>query len=372
MYPDSYREVTECLKFMEEADYFQFYEDNKMGIKTADEDIIIPAVYDFVAPLSDGLFTVTEGNYTAYFDVAGNEVLPFSNKYESYGNFTEGLARVLFNEKWGFIDRQGKEVIPPQFHYTDEFADGRAIVRNEAELHGAIDAQGNLVIGYQFPVLTNFERGYARFGDLKTWGLIDKTGTIVVPQIYISIGRVYRNTVTVQVLEGEEYKEGELTIGGEVKWNNHLDHLNEFNRTKKQFVAAAEQLIEEMYQAGCPCEYERFRDFIQWNKPVGFVDQELLFSVFLQKLQHLGNDLFKCPHCGTCYQQKWSQYSAFMWVLNVTITTEGKFINKGAPVTATVPVALGFYGHGIEAYNSKYLQQDLDTVIGYLKEKAGA
>jgi hypothetical protein len=343
-----------------------------MGIKTDDGHVIIPAVYDFVAHSSDGLFTVTESGYTAYFDEAGNVVLPFSNKYESYGNFTEGLARVMAHEKWGFINIAGTEVIPPQFHYADEFAEGRAIVRNKSDLHGAIDEQGNLVIGYGFPVLTNFEKGYARFGDLKTWGLIDKSGTIVVPQIYISIGHVYRNTVTVQVLEGEEYKEGELTIGGQVVWNNNLDKLNEFNQRKIQFAAACEQLVEEMYRSGCPCEYERFRDFIQWKNPVGFVDQELLFSVFVKKLQPLENEQFKCDHCGTVYQQKWSQYSAFMWVLNVAISTVGNFVSKGAPVTATIPVALGFYGHGIEKYNDKYVQNDIETVIGYLKENGEA
>jgi len=341
-----------------------------MGIQTADGHIIIPAVYDFVAPLSDGLFTITEGNYTAYFDTAGNEVVPFSNKYESYGNFTEGLARVMINEKWGFIDKSGMEVIRPQFHYTDEFSNGMAIVRNEQDLHGAIDRQGNLVIGYQFAALTNFEKGYAKFGDLQTWGLIDSTGTIVVPQQYISIGRVHRNTVTVQVLEGEEYREGELTIGGQVKWNNNMDPINAFNRKKKEFTLACEQLVTALYETGCPCEYERFRNFIQWNKPVGFVDQELLWSVFMQQLQHQGNDLFTCDRCGTSYQQKWSQFSAFMWVLNVTITKTGTFINKGAPVKASIPVALGFYGHGIEAYNNKYVQQEIDDVINYLKEKS--
>src|SRR5687767_4942911 len=107
---------------MDSAGYFQFYEGNKMGIKTANGHIIIPAVYDFVALLSNDLFTITEGNYTAYFDAAGNEVLPFSNKYESYGSFTEGLARVMRHEKWGFINKSGEEVIPLQFHYTDEFS----------------------------------------------------------------------------------------------------------------------------------------------------------------------------------------------------------------------------------------------------------
>jgi hypothetical protein len=352
---------------MEPIEYIQFYEDNKMGIKTIDGEVIIPAVYDFVTYSSDGLFTVTEGKYTAYFDRAGNQVLPFSNKYESYGNFTGGLARVMTNEKWGFINLLGEEVVPPQFHYADEFSAGRAIVRNEKDLHGAIDEQGHLVIDFQFQALTNFENGYAKFGDLKTWGLIDTTGKVVVSQIYISIGRVYRNTVTVQVLEGEEYREGELTIGGTVKWNNNLDHLNETNQLKKQFVAACEQLMADLYATGCPCEHERFRNFIQWSHPVGFVDQELLFSVFMKQLQYLENEQFQCGHCGTVYQQKWEQYSAFLWVLNVAITKAGNYINKGAPVPASVPMALGFYGYGIEKYNGKYEQTDIETVITYLK-----
>lgn len=353
---------------MDQDAYFQFYEGSKMGIKTADGQIIIPAVYDFVAIPSDDLFTVTEGGYTAYFNTDGDVVLSFSNLYESYGNFTEGLARVMRNGKWGFINREGEEVIAPRFHHADEFAEGRSIVRNENDLHGAIDTHGNLVIDYQYPVLTGFVKGYAKFGDLKTWGLIDTAGNIVVPQIYVSIGQVYRNKVIVQVLEGDEYKEGELTIGGGVEWNNNLDHVNAFNRQKKQFADAVEQLIDTMYADGCPCEYERFRDYIQWNSPVGFVDQEVLFSAFVKKLHDEGNNNFRCTHCGTVYEQNWEQYSAFMWVLNVTIKTTGKFINKGAPVAEYRPVALGFYGHVIEKYTNKYLQHDIETVINYLKQ----
>jgi len=128
-----------------------------------------------------------------------------------------------------------------------------------------------------------------------------------------------------------------------------------------------------MYGSGCPCEYERFRDFIQFvdrDKPAGLVDQELLFAAFMKKLLSLGNDQFKCEHCGTVYQEKWTQYSAFLYILKVTIVTTGNFINRGAPVTATIPVALGFYGHIPEKFNDKYVQSDMGTVINYLKESA--
>ena len=101
-----------------EKEYFQFYDGDKMGIKTIDDGIIIPAIYNFVAPFSDGLFNVTKSNSHAFFDSKGNVLIPFQNKYESYGNFTEGLARVRINEKWGYIVKSGKEIIIPQFHFA--------------------------------------------------------------------------------------------------------------------------------------------------------------------------------------------------------------------------------------------------------------
>jgi hypothetical protein len=352
-----------------EEDYIQYMEGNKMGIKNEYGDIIIPAVYDFVVSISDGLFNVKEGDYTAYFDVKGNVVLPFQNRYETYGNFSEGLARIRINEKWGYINKKGEEVIRPQFHYADDFSDGRAIVRNERHLHGAIDARGNLVIDYRFHNLLNFVKGYAKFSSQQKWGMIDKSGNIVVPQKYIHIGEVQKNKVTVQVLEGDEYKEGVLTIGGEVEWNNNLNHINIFNKKKEAYLQACERLIQEMYSNGCPCEYERFRDFIQWDKPIGFIDQEILFSAFVKMLIDTGNHLFQCNRCGTRYQQKWTQYSAFLWVLNVQIVTLGAIENKGAKATDTVPVTLGFYGYEIDKYNKKFVQQDIEAVIRYLAEK---
>ena len=97
-------------------EYFQFYHGEKMGIKTIEDGVIIPAIYDFVECISDGLFHVTEADSHAYFNSNGKIFLPFQNKYESYGNFTEGLARVKIDNHWGYIDKSGAEIIKPQFY----------------------------------------------------------------------------------------------------------------------------------------------------------------------------------------------------------------------------------------------------------------
>jgi len=348
-------------------EYFQFYDDRRMGIKTADGKIIIPAQYDFVSAISDGLFNVQSGHRVAYFDKNGDTYLPFDDKYESYGDFTEGLARVRKNERWGYINKRGNEVIPTQFHYAAGFSNEMAIVRNELGLHGAIDKEGNIIIGYKFKELRNFENGYAKFRDREAWGVINKEGSVIIEQQYSFIEIIDNENFIVQLKEGDHYKEGTLKIGNGVLWNHNLDDVNDFNRRQKAFLDECEALIEETYTEGCPCEYKRFRTFIEWNRPICFIDQELLFSVFSKRLMVLGNDELECPKCGTRYRQKWDQYSAFLWVLNVVIVGLGNFISKVAEVSATVPVALGFRGYNTDGLTEMYVQTDIGTVINYLK-----
>ena len=38
-------------------------------------------------------------------------------KYQNIYNFSDGVAKVLLNDKWGFIDKKGKVVIPFMFDF---------------------------------------------------------------------------------------------------------------------------------------------------------------------------------------------------------------------------------------------------------------
>jgi hypothetical protein len=135
------------------------------------------------------------------------------------------------------------------------------------------------------------------------------------------------------------------------------------------FIAQCEHLVESMYSDGCPCQYERFRNFIEWNKPVCFLDQENLYRVFSKKLERVGEKDLTCPICGTCFHEEWEQYTAFLWVLNVTISKMGNIGKKGASPLSPVPVAFGFQGYQVEDLIGKYVQTDVEEVMAYLKEK---
>lgn len=353
-----------------EKEYFQFYDGEKMGMESIEDDVIIPAIYDFIEPFSDGLFLVRQNDAYAYFDAHGEVVIPFQNNYESYGSFSDGLARVRKDDECGYIDKTGKEIIKPQFSFAEDFSEGIAVVRNSEDQHGAIDKTGNLIIGYQFRYLSNFENGYAKFGDFSTFGIIDTTGEIVVPQNYSAIGSVHDKKVTIQLKENEIYKEGVLTIGGTVEWNNNLDEVNAFNHKYKSFTNLAETLIENMYREGCPCAYQRFRNFVQWDKPVRFRDQEVIFNLFMKHIEKKDERVYSCKVCGTRYQTHYAEYSILMQVQNVKITGIGKFTEMGKPVMKTIPVALGFLGYDLDKLKKKYKLTDNEIVISYLSEKA--
>ena len=44
--------------------------------------------------------------------------------------FSDGIAAVEKGKKWGYIDRDGKVVVPPEFDYAGPFGSGLAPTRS--------------------------------------------------------------------------------------------------------------------------------------------------------------------------------------------------------------------------------------------------
>jgi hypothetical protein len=81
-------------------------------------------------------------------DTTGRVVIPMQFKDAQY--FSEGLAAVEADGKWGYIDRNGQMVIPPQFHKAKAFKNGRARVEVTPDSWRYIDRTGKLAIDIDF------------------------------------------------------------------------------------------------------------------------------------------------------------------------------------------------------------------------------
>ena len=87
-------------------------------------------------------------------------------QYDNYTNFfSEGLAPVYQysgeeNQRAGFIDLNGKLVIPMTFDYVGNFSSGLAVASTNGRV-GYIDASGTYVINPQFDTAEDFSEGVA-------------------------------------------------------------------------------------------------------------------------------------------------------------------------------------------------------------------
>jgi hypothetical protein len=201
--------------------------------------------------------------------------MAISSEFESSGPFSDGMAAVELNGQWGYVDKSGKMVIPPQFTFVSQFCDGIALTRRGEEWAyidkmglvvlspgcdsngaedfsdglaaismggaleparntkegnrlvgskmGFIDKRGNVVIKPQFLSAGNFSEGLAAVGpdgiDDKGFfvdrrGFIDRTGQLVIPADFDWAGDFRDGVALVRV--GDEY--GYIDKTGKCVW----------------------------------------------------------------------------------------------------------------------------------------------------------
>lgn len=90
---------------------------------------------------SEGLAAIERDGKQGYINKEGKNVIPC--RYESAHNFSEGLAAKEWSGKWGFVDKTGKEVIPCIYKDVGDFSEGYAQVQRTWDGQwGFIDKNG--------------------------------------------------------------------------------------------------------------------------------------------------------------------------------------------------------------------------------------
>ena len=139
---------------------------------------IVKPKYEYLKNLSDGMVAFLENEKWGFLNTEGKQVV--EPKYEDAGPFSEGMASVYADGKWGFIDKKGKMVIAPNYDYVGAFSEGMAAVEVD-DKWGFIDKTGKMVIQPQFAEADHFSQGLAAVkNSADKWGYIDKTGKTVI------------------------------------------------------------------------------------------------------------------------------------------------------------------------------------------------
>jgi len=111
-------------------------------------------------------------------------VIPF--KYDRPLHFWKGVARANQNGKWGFIDITGYEILAPKYENVSGFHNGLARVRTKNNyMFGFVNREGKLVIPCIYQnAEKNFSEGLIPVQLKGKWGFIDKEGIVQIPMKY--------------------------------------------------------------------------------------------------------------------------------------------------------------------------------------------
>lgn len=176
----------------------------KYGYIDKSGKVIVPSQFPQALDFSEGLALVivetdkeSQTRKAGYIDKSGNFVIKpqfddfysLIGVYEAFvyditgteGMFSEGLASVRINGKWGYINRTGQIVVPTQFAHAGMFKEGLApvaIKNGRRRIYGFIDHTGRFSIQPQYDLASEFNNGLAAVSAMNSRGEFDKHGYI--------------------------------------------------------------------------------------------------------------------------------------------------------------------------------------------------
>ncbi|WP_128083683.1 WG repeat-containing protein [Paenibacillus sp. DMB5] len=167
------------------ASYFELgSEIDTYGFINSSGTVVIKAKYQAVGDFKEGFAAVMLDNKCGFINKTGVVKIPL--KYEKAGNFGEGLVSVMISGKFGYIDTSGKLSIKAQYDQAGTFHDGLAPVQKNGKW-GYINKTGKVIIPLSYESVYSFNDTYAAVKQSGKWGFIDKKGKSVIKPQYSEV-----------------------------------------------------------------------------------------------------------------------------------------------------------------------------------------
>jgi len=158
------------------------------------ERSIVPPNFDVATKFgNNGLAKVQKNNKWGYIDLKGEEIVKLY--FDEIGDFDHGLVPAKANGKWTYFNAQGHPALPARFDaVSGTWSSGLAAVREDGKW-GYIDLKGETVVAPTYDRAVDFHNGLAKVESDGKWGVIDARGTVLLPTLYDVIFSIAPETV---------------------------------------------------------------------------------------------------------------------------------------------------------------------------------
>jgi serine/threonine-protein kinase len=217
--------------------------------------LVIPCQFDHASGFSEGIATVKIEKKWGFINTIGKLVIPY--QFDNAFGFLEGLATVKIEKKWGFINTDGKLVIPCKFDDAWKFSQGIAVVKIK-DKQGYINTNGQVIIDCNFDFAISFSEGIAVVKIKDKWGYINTTGQVIIDCNLDSASSFSEGLAAVKI----EGKWGYINTTGQVIIDCNFDFAKSFSEGLAM-VKIEEKwgFINTIGKLVIPCQFDDAYDF---------------------------------------------------------------------------------------------------------------
>ncbi|WP_044229294.1 WG repeat-containing protein [Flammeovirga pacifica] len=193
---------------------------NTYGVCTTKGKLIVPLKFKNVKRMPTGHFwTLDKNNFTDIYSQEGKN-LTYHN-YDMVGEYSQGKYLVKKARKYGYLNSQLQEWIPPTYTDAESFVGPYAVVRTD-DYYGVIDLEKNWVITPIIDRLKTISEGLFYFEDNQMWGTLSHDGY----EWYRTDNATVEYFENGYVIMKKGGKFGLLTNKGELFLHTNYDSLN--------------------------------------------------------------------------------------------------------------------------------------------------
>ncbi len=266
--------------------------DIKVGIIDKKGLEVVPAIYqwlDQVYNFSEGLAAVAQNRKYGFVDTKGKVVIPF--KYDNVNSFQNGIAKVWVNgwRNVAYINRNGEEIIPPIFEAINQSNlrryHNKFIIGLKDSAHYVFDYSGKEIALLQYETVGEFNEYKKSFLVSKNnkWGTLDSNLQVEIPIEYEFLETIFPDKIaaTKNGKIGFINHEGKVISSFEYDWISPFmdDYIKKYeNGLAKVGISGKNGLINGYGKLIIPVIYDEIQDFshglavVKRDNKYGFVD----------------------------------------------------------------------------------------------------
>jgi len=294
--------LSEREKITKDYEYFALYAANKWGVINQDgEQVITPSYQEMIViPNKEkDIFICTynvneqSGTYkTKVLNSKNEEILTEYEQVEAFENidengnvwFEEKTLKVKKNGKYGLIDFNGKELLPPEYDEITVLAGiSNSFIIKKAGKVGLVNDTGSIIIEPQYTDIKNlgntYKDGYITIDQNGKYGVTSTTKRQILENKYDEIAQIYLKEY---YLVKEEGKQKLITSKGNIVKGDGFDEIK--SSTSKGVIFVKDNLYGEMNASGettIEAKYQYLREaqngiyIAKQNDKYGIIDQNL-------------------------------------------------------------------------------------------------